>query len=86
VYALALTSAAQRDLKRLPNVVSKRVDEAILSLRQDCRQNGCIKLGGESHLYRMLVGDYRVIYAIDDPKELVTIARIRHRRDAYENL
>lgn len=85
-YTLAITSAAGRDLKRLSRDILERVDRAILKLRDEPRPSGYIKLCGEDDLYRVRVGDYRIIYAIDDSIQKVTIARVRHRREVYDNI
>jgi len=54
------------------------------SLASVPRPSGCKKLrGGENH-WRIRVGDYRIVYTIDDRKRLIEVTRIRHRRDVYE--
>ncbi|HXW01074.1 MAG TPA: type II toxin-antitoxin system RelE/ParE family toxin [Anaerolineae bacterium] len=52
-------------------------------LLTDPRPSGVTKLRGTENEWRIRVGDYRVIYEIDDDKHVVTILRIRHRREAY---
>ncbi|MBI4597910.1 MAG: type II toxin-antitoxin system RelE/ParE family toxin [Candidatus Omnitrophica bacterium] len=82
-YQVEIASAAQRDVKRLPPEVVRKVDAAILELEGTPRPHGCTKLEGSAHEYRVRVGDYRVLYVIDDNAKLITIAHVRHRRDAY---
>jgi len=82
-YHVEIAPAAQRDFKRLPPEIVRKVDVAILDLEQTPRPHGCTKLEGSEHEYRVRVGDYRILYVIDDRARLVTIARVRHRRDAY---
>jgi mRNA interferase RelE/StbE len=55
---------------------------AIDALADDPRPSGCAKLAGRDD-YRIRVGDYRVVYAVDDDKRVVLIARIAHRREVY---
>jgi mRNA interferase RelE/StbE len=62
-----------RDLARLPAHVLDRIDKAILSLETDPRKPGTIKLAGASGMYRMRVGDYRVVYEIDDVSKRVDV-------------
>ena len=78
-----IAPAAQREFKRLPPEAIRKVDAAMLELEQNPRPHGCTKLEGSEHEYRVRVGDYRILYVIDDKAKLVTIAHVRHRRDAY---
>jgi len=82
-YQVDIAPAAQREFKRLPPEVVRKVDAAILELEQTPRPHGCTKLEGSENEYRVRVGDYRILYVIDDKARLVTIARVRHRREAY---
>ncbi|MCC6494174.1 MAG: type II toxin-antitoxin system RelE/ParE family toxin [Pirellulales bacterium] len=54
------------------------------SLRSDPRPDGAARLVGSDNLYRMRVGDYRVIYSIDDANNVVDVLRYANRRKAYE--
>jgi mRNA interferase RelE/StbE len=56
-----------------------RIDNAIESLRSDPRPRGAKKLRGRGPLYRLRVGEYRIIYAVFDPDLLVTVEEIRRR-------
>jgi len=82
-YQVEIAPAVQRDVKRLPPEMVRKVDAAMLALEQTPRPHGCTKLEGSEDEYRVRVGDYRILYVIDDKAKLVTIARVRHRRDAY---
>ena len=82
-YQVEIAPAAQREFKRLPPEVVRKVDTAILELEQAPRPHGCTKLEGSEHEYRLRVGDYRILYVIDDKAKLVTIAHVRKRSDAY---
>ena len=82
-YQVEIASAAQREFKRLPPEVVRKVDAAMLELEQNPRPHGCTKLEGSEDEYRVRVGDYRILYVINDKAKLVTIAHVRHRRDVY---
>lgn len=82
-YFVRITTAARRDLRNLHGGVLRRLDEKILSLRDEPRPPGCKKLQGADDLYRVRVGEYRIIYSISDEAKLVVIARVRHRRESY---
>jgi mRNA interferase RelE/StbE len=83
MYALLIKRSAERDLRRLPGVFFQRVNERILSLRDDPRPPGVRKLVGAREGWRIRAGDYRILYQIDDDAQTVTIVRIKHRREAY---
>jgi mRNA interferase RelE/StbE len=61
----------------------ERVDAAILSLRDSPRPLGSKKLVGDTDGWRLRVGDYRILYEIEDTARVVTVGRILHRSDAY---
>ena len=84
-YAVALERAAARFLLRLRDAkLKKRLDDAIEALSDDPRPNGCRKLAGTSDRYRIRVGDYRIIYRVDDGKVTVLVLVIGHRREVYD--
>ena len=82
-YAIELTPAARRDLKRIPDEMLRRITRRIDALAKNPRPPGAEKLSGSENSYRIRVGDYRVLYKILDVSILVIIVRIRHRREAY---
>jgi mRNA interferase RelE/StbE len=84
-YAVSLEKSAARFLLRLRDAKLKaRLDEAIESLGDDPRPPGCRKLAGASDRYRVRVGDYRIVYRIDDGKVTLLVLVIGHRREIYE--
>jgi mRNA interferase RelE/StbE len=82
-YSIGILRRAQKELAQLPKQEYERIKEAIKSLTQDPRPAGCKKLSGREG-WRIRVGDYRVIYEIDDPQQSLTILHIGHRRDVYK--
>ena len=82
-YTLAFARTARKELESLDRVTAKRVLSRIEALPTDPRPSGCRKLVGATDLWRIRVGDYRVIYSVDDRRRLIDVAVIRHRRDAY---
>lgn len=83
VYTVELTKAASRELKKLERPIQVRLIDALEDLANDPRPDGVKKLSGSDDLWRIRVGNYRVIYTIQDEIVLVTVVRVRHRRDAY---
>jgi len=52
-------------------------------LEENARPSGCVKLAGEPDLYRIRVGDYRIVYQVKDTALIVLVLSIGHRRDIY---
>jgi mRNA interferase RelE/StbE len=67
----------------LPGPVQGRLLPAIADLANDPRPPGSRTLTGETDLYRIRVGDYRVVYAVDDAAQTVTVVKVGHRSDIY---
>jgi len=70
----------------LPKAVLRRVDSAILALATNPHPPGSRKLQGEEDLYRVRVGDYRVIYRIEEDRLVVVVVNVGNRRDIYRSL
>ena len=74
---------AQRDLKRLPREVQKRLLIRLEALAEDPRPPSADMLAGPVNIWRVRVGDYRIVYTIKDDILLVLVLRIGHRREIY---
>jgi mRNA interferase RelE/StbE len=83
-YAVEIKPSARKELEALPNHVLPRVVRKIQSLSDNPRPAGCKKLKGYKDLWRIRVGDWRVVYIIDDAVRIVSVTRIAHRREVYE--
>lgn len=85
-YQVRLRRAVQKQLDKLAEQDYEIVAEAISALEQEPRPLGVKKLA-ESGLWRIRVGRYRVVYAINDEESLVTVARVARRtEDTYKRL
>lgn len=89
-YTIEFTKAAKKQFEKLPNDIKSRFFGKIDLLRKDPKPNGIEKLTDFEledtffkSLYRIRVGDYRVVYAIEDNIVTITIVRIKHRREVY---
>ena len=82
-YSILLRPAAARDLRALPGNKRSRIEKAIERLRNDPRPPGARKLMGVNNEWRLRVGEYRVLYVVNDSERQVVIARVAHRREAY---
>ncbi len=83
-YAIEILRSARKQLERIAADHQERVLTALEALAQTPRPDGCSKLTGRE-AWRIRIGDYRVVYEIDDEAKIVVIVVIAHRRDAYRN-
>lgn len=82
-YAVTLARSARKELEVLPAKLADRIFRVIERLEQDPRPEGCRKIQGSSDIWRLRVGDYRVVYSVSDRTRKVDVVAVRHRRDAY---
>lgn len=83
-YTIRLEGRAERQLKALPDDVLRRVDAKLRALAMTPRPKGVKKLQGrEGEGWRVRVGDYRILYTIDDGERLVSVYRIDLRARVY---
>ena len=85
-YEVIFKRSAEKDLRDLPKGTVKRVLTRIEELQRDPRPRQSSKLTGAEQLYRVRVGDYRIIYGVADDEREITVYYVRHRRDAYRQL
>lgn len=82
-WKIIIHRKAEKTIKQLDGNVLERVRRAIRELGIDPRPMGCKKLTGYENLYRVQVGDWRIIYAIEDDKLIVLVLEISTRGGAY---
>ncbi len=82
-YDVQLTPAALRDLEGVPRDVQTRLINRIEALAEDPRPHGVKKLSGESELYRLREGDFRIVYEIRDEVLVVIVISVGDRKDIY---
>ncbi len=83
-YAVELKPSARKELEALPNTVLTRVIRKIESLAPDPRPPGCKKLKGYKDLWRVRIGDWRIVYIINDAVRRVSVTRVAHRSKVYD--
>ena len=85
MYKVQFSKQAGKDLRNFPMTVIKRVIIASEGLAKNPQPIGCKKLRGtKENLYRIRVGDYRIIYVIEKSIRIVTVRNVRHRKDVYK--
>jgi len=83
-YEIRLRRAAQKELDAISGRHYKMLARAVSSLEQNPRPPGVKKLA-DSGLWRVQIGHYRIVYAIDDENKLVTIVRVARRKEGAYN-
>jgi mRNA interferase RelE/StbE len=82
-YELIIKPSAEKSLDRIPKPTRKRILDALEALQTNPRPSGAMKMSGEENLWRIRVGDYRIVYEIHDGRLVVLVIRIAHRKDIY---
>jgi len=82
-YTIHFKPAVDRQLRRLPVEMQRRIIRAIEPLATNPRPSGVTKLRGDDNLWRLRIGTYRIIYEIHDDRLIVLVLRVAHRRDVY---
>ena len=84
MYKVVLSKPAEKTLFKYSEPLLSRLLKAIRKLESDPRPHGCKKLQGSSEtLWRIRIGDYRIIYSIEDKICIVDIREVGHRREVY---
>jgi mRNA interferase RelE/StbE len=82
-YQIEFVKQAAKQFKALPDLAQQRISPKIDALAIEPRGVGAVKLAGSEDLYRSRVGNYRIVYSIQDDILLVLVVKIGHRRDVY---
>jgi mRNA interferase RelE/StbE len=82
-YAIEVLPAAERDLRKVHPQMRARIRGAVLKLAAEPRPPGARALKDRPGYLRVRVGDYRIIYTIEDEVLRVIVVRVGHRRDVY---
>jgi mRNA interferase RelE/StbE len=85
-YRIEFRPAALREMRRIPKPFKARLLTAIAALADTPRPPGSVRLQGPEGFHRVRVGDYRILYLIQDRVLLICVVRVAHRKDAYRGL
>ncbi|MDI6791605.1 MAG: type II toxin-antitoxin system RelE/ParE family toxin [bacterium] len=81
MYRIRYEARVRKELDSIPDRDYQRIEEAIATLKVEPRLFGIKKIGPAD--WRIRIGNYRVLYEIDDKTKVVTIYRVKHRKDVY---
>jgi mRNA interferase RelE/StbE len=82
-YRIEFAPRAERDFRRLPAAAQRRLAPRIDALAQEPRPPGARAMAGAEGLYRLRVGDYRIVYRVQDRILVVLVLKVGHRREVY---
>lgn len=82
-YRIDYAKSVDKDFRKLPKKIADRIAASIDKLAANPRPPGCVKLVGFDSEYRIRVGDYRIIYQINDNVLVILVLEIGHRKDIY---
>jgi mRNA interferase RelE/StbE len=85
-YSLGFKPSVEKDLQSIPRAMVSRLLGRIDRLLDNPTPPQSTKLQGAERLYRLRVGDYRIVYEVDREAEQITVHYVRHRRDVYRTL
>ncbi len=85
-YSVIIKPSANKALLKLPRNIQTRIVNVLQQLADNPRPPGVLKLQSSFDLYRIRVGDYRIVYSIEDQQIQVLVATIGHRKDIYDSL
>ena len=85
-YSLHIKPSAEKEISALPWRIQIQILKSLIALSADARPEGCKKLAGSSDIYRTRIGEYRVVYRIDDETRSVYIESVGHRQGIYNRL
>jgi len=82
-YRLILKPLAEKQLEHLPVAMQRRTAAKLAQIEANPRSPGAVKLADSKATYRVRVGDYRIVYEVDDARRIVFVTIIAHRREVY---
>ena len=82
-YRIYFKPSVEKDLRRLSKSDVSRIIARIEALKSEPFPRQSIKLSGADRLYRIRVGNYRIVFEVDTQSKQITIHYIRHRREMY---
>jgi len=85
-YRIEVKRSAAKALKKIPKPDRKRISEKIDSIADDLPSPEMTKMKGDNPFQRIRVGDYRIIYEVQDEVLVILIVKVGHRKDIYRNL
>ena len=85
-HKVVLKPSVEKDLRPLPKSMVARIMKRMATLSDNPFPEQATKLAGTEQLYRIRVGDYRIVYGVDKAARQVIVHCVRHRREVYRRV
>lgn len=85
-YKIGIKKSAQKEIRKLPDGVRGKIIQKIQELYEQPIPSSAEKIKGLNNVYRLRQGNYRIIYYVFNEKLLISVVRIRHRKEVYRNM
>lgn len=86
MYKITFKKSAEKEIQKLPSSVILKIVPVIEGLSKNPRPSGSKKLqGNKENIWRIRIGDYRVVYLIAEEVKIVEVRRVGHRKDIYKS-
>lgn len=85
-YQIEVKKSAAKALKKIPKADRKRIVDKIDSFAESPPSPDTTKMKGDNPFHKVRVGDYRIVYEIQEDVLLILVVKIGHRKDIYRNL
>lgn len=82
-YAIVFKHSVKKDLRRIPEIIVRRIQVAILALSGNPFPEGVKKIYGYEHIFGLRMGNYRIVYEVATEIHIITVIRIGHRKEVY---
>ena len=83
-YTVVFKKGVIKQVEKIPQKYKELIKEKIINLKLNPFQTGVLKLKDSESAYRYRVGDYRILFTLDNRENKITIYKISHRKDVYE--
>ncbi|MHB1157998.1 MAG: type II toxin-antitoxin system RelE family toxin [Phycisphaerales bacterium] len=82
-YQVIVKPSAEKTIRKLDPDTRRKVIRLLEALAEEPRPGGVVKLAGDDNLWRVRIGDYRVVYEIHDKRLVILVVKVGHRKDVY---
>ena len=85
-YTIEIKKSAAKSLKKIPRLEQQRIVKKIDDIAEDLPNQEMTKMKGDNPFHKIRVGNYRIIYEIQEEILIILIVKIGHRKDVYRNI
>lgn len=86
IYTVTFRSSVAKDMRHMPQNMIERIKAVLRSLAENPFPEGHIKIKEYEHIYRVRIGNYRIVYEVQTKLRIIAVVYVRHRKDVYRDL